>query len=285
MYNTPRTIQIFLPNGDPTGIRIAEMTTSILRVIQIPRSLLKTFSSMSEAKQVGLYFLIGGNNEDDLYIGQTGEIGKRLNQHANGEKQWDTAIVVVSMTQNLTQTHVLFLESIAIKHSLEAGRYNLLNGNNGSMPYAPLPLEADCHEIHSLSSTLLSTLGFPIFKKLVSDSSEENEQELFFFTRSGTDATAIYTTDGMVVLKGSKALAKPTVKRIRESDLALREKLMAQGNIKIEGDIAVFVKDTLFKSPSGASTAIVVAASNGWVDFKNAQGKTLSEVYRYKQNK
>lgn len=280
MNSTPRTIQIFLPNGDPTGIRIAELTTSILRVIQIPRSLLKTFSNMDEAKQVGIYFLIGGNNEDDLYIGQTGELGKRLNQHANSNKEWDTAIVVVSMTQNLTQTHVLFLENIAIKYAREAGRYNLLNNNNGSMPYVPLPLEADCHEIHNLSSTLLSTLGFPIFKQLVPKSNDEHEQELFYFNRAGTDAKAIYTTDGMVVLKGSKALIKPTVKRIRERDLVLRESLIAQGNIKVEDEFAVFVKDTLFKSPSGASNAIVIAASNGWVDFKNAKGETLSEVYR-----
>ncbi len=34
----PRTIQIFLPSGDPSGIRIAEQTTSIIRVIEVPRS-------------------------------------------------------------------------------------------------------------------------------------------------------------------------------------------------------------------------------------------------------
>ena len=33
-----RTIQIFLPTGDPAGIRIAEQTTSIIRLIEVPRS-------------------------------------------------------------------------------------------------------------------------------------------------------------------------------------------------------------------------------------------------------
>ena len=36
----PQTIQIFLPSGDPQGIRIAEITTRIVRVIEVPRSLL-----------------------------------------------------------------------------------------------------------------------------------------------------------------------------------------------------------------------------------------------------
>ena len=54
-----RTIQIYLPNGDPTGIRIAELTTSIIRVIEIPRNLVSQFAKTDEANQVGFYFLFG----------------------------------------------------------------------------------------------------------------------------------------------------------------------------------------------------------------------------------
>ena len=53
----PRTIQIFLPTGDPSGIRIAEITTSIIRVIEVPRNQLVDFLEMPESGQVGLYFL------------------------------------------------------------------------------------------------------------------------------------------------------------------------------------------------------------------------------------
>jgi len=52
----PQTIQIFLPAGDPQGIRIAEITTRIVRVIEVPRSLLGEFFKMPEAEQVGVYF-------------------------------------------------------------------------------------------------------------------------------------------------------------------------------------------------------------------------------------
>ena len=31
---TPKTIQIFLPGGDPRGIRVAEITTRIVQVIR-----------------------------------------------------------------------------------------------------------------------------------------------------------------------------------------------------------------------------------------------------------
>jgi hypothetical protein len=33
MSSTPRTIQIFLPSGEPRGIRIAEITTHIVQVM------------------------------------------------------------------------------------------------------------------------------------------------------------------------------------------------------------------------------------------------------------
>ena len=88
MKVTPKTIQIFLPDGDPRGIRIAEITTRIVQVIEVPRSLLQDFLAMSESNQVALYFLFGdeGEGEDNkVYIGQTGDLRERLKKH-NKEK-------------------------------------------------------------------------------------------------------------------------------------------------------------------------------------------------------
>jgi hypothetical protein len=62
----PQTIQIYLPAGDPRGLRVAEITTRIVRVIEIPRSQLQDFLKMPEAQQVGLYFLIGELSEAGL---------------------------------------------------------------------------------------------------------------------------------------------------------------------------------------------------------------------------
>ena len=50
----PKTIQIFLPHGDPQGIRVAEITTRIVQVIEIPRSLVGEFLKMPESDQVAV---------------------------------------------------------------------------------------------------------------------------------------------------------------------------------------------------------------------------------------
>ncbi len=48
----PRTIQIFLQTGDPAGICIAEQTTSIIRVIEVPRSDIAEFVKMRKPSRL-----------------------------------------------------------------------------------------------------------------------------------------------------------------------------------------------------------------------------------------
>ena len=38
MMPRPQTIQIYLPAGDPRAMRVDEITTRIVRVIEVPRS-------------------------------------------------------------------------------------------------------------------------------------------------------------------------------------------------------------------------------------------------------
>ena len=115
--NRPQTIQIFLPSGDPRGMRVAEITTRIVRLIEVPRSQLAEFLKMPKAQQVGVYFLMGELSEVGLprtYIGQSGSVGKRLEQHHQNKDFWNRAFVVISLTNSLTQTHALFLEWLAV---------------------------------------------------------------------------------------------------------------------------------------------------------------------------
>lgn len=272
----PRTIQIFLPTGDPAGIRIAEQTTSIIRCIEVPRSDIAEFVKMPEAKQVGLYFLVCGDSQDELYIGQSGEVGTRLMQHDKDEKKdWERALVLVSLTNNLTQTHVLYLESLSIEKAKHCQRYELLNGNGGQKPYTPIPLKADCDEIHEIGSLLLATLGYPIFEALT-DASPTQTEQVFICRRSGIDAKGIYTSEGMVVLKGASA-PMTTKRKTDQRFYDKRDQLLAKGIIQEQGGRFVFQRDYLFPTPSGASCFLLLGSSNGWTEWKTEQGVTLHD--------
>lgn len=200
----PQTIQIFLPAGDPRGMRVAEITTRIVRVIEVPRSQLADFLKLPEAQQVGVYFLMGELSEAGLpraYIGQSGNVGSRLVQHNQNKDFWNRALVVISLTNSLTQTHALFLEWLAICQATKAARYSLENGNTGSQPYTPAPLQADCHEIHETAATLLATLGQPIFEPLTQNAGtgdgKPRPTELFYCKGPEASGVGEYTSEGL----------------------------------------------------------------------------------------
>ena len=279
----PQTIQIYLPAGDPRGMRVAEITTRIVRVIEVPRSQLAEFIKTPKAQQVGVYFLMGELSEAGLprvYIGQSGNVGSRLVQHNQSKDFWNRALVIISLTNSMTQTHALFLEWFAIAEASKAGRYNLENGNTGARPHTPAPLEADCHEIHETAATLLATLGQPIFEPLTNTLATRGEKELFYCKGADADGVGEYTTEGFVVLKGSRGRLENVASLQGRSSERFREKLIAGGIMAADGNSVLFTRDHLFSSPSMAAVALLGRSANGWMAWKAANGKTLDELKR-----
>ncbi|SBV36846.1 conserved hypothetical protein [uncultured Stenotrophomonas sp.] len=283
MNHHPQTIQIFLPKGDPQGIRIAEITTRIVRVIEIPRSLMHEFIQMPESEQVGVYFLFGEDENTGrplTYIGQTGQLKQRLLNHSAQKDFWDRAVVAVSLTHSLTNTHAIYLEWRSIQHALAAHRYDLQNSNTGGQPYTPAPMEADCQEIHQTIRVLLATLGYPLFEPLSRSHEMGGLSVTTYYCRGpDTDGLGEYTTEGMVVKKGSHARLEH-VDSYSERSRTLREELIAQGIVVASGKRLRFENDYAFKSPSAASSFLLGRPSNGWSDWKDSSGRTLDAVER-----
>lgn len=279
----PQTIQIYLPGGDPRGIRVAEITTRIVQVLEVPRALLGEFLKMPESRQVAVYFLVGRSSDTDdtqVYVGQTSDMPTRFPQHNQQKDFWERALVLVSKTQSLTQTHALFLEWHCLQETKRAGRYVTTNGNNACRTYTPAPLEADCHEIFDTARTLLATLGHPLFDPVVPADQPGDQPELLFCKGSTADGRGYYTEEGFVVLAASSG-RRESVASIRDTaDGRFRERLIESGVFRSEGDRLVLTKDHLFGSPSMAAVALTGRSANGWVEWKNAQGKTLHDLKR-----
>lgn len=286
MTPTPKTIQIYLPGGNPRGIRVAEITTRIVQAIEIPRSLLGEFLKMPESNQVAVYFLIGEDEEVGgslVYVGQTGDLRKRLANHNNEKGFWERAVVITSLTGSLTQTHALFLEWHSLQKMREAGRFADCNGNNGSRPHTPAPLESDCLEIFETSSILLATLGHPLFSPLVKKTEENGEDDRVFYCQgSGANGRGVYTSEGFVVLEGSTGRRENVPSIIGTATERSREKILASDAVNMDDSSILFTKDYLFSSPSAAAIALMGRSANGWLEWKTAEGKTLDELERQK---
>jgi predicted GIY-YIG superfamily endonuclease len=281
--DAPKTIQIFLPHGDPRGIRVAEITTRIVQVIEVPRSLLPEFLRMPESDQVALYFLFGeaeDGAEPKVYIGQTGDLRARLAKHNKEKEFWERALVLISRTNSLTQTHALFLEWCCLQAARKAGRYRDENGNSGSKPHTPAPLEADCWEIYATGHSLLATLGYPIFDPVAKPASVTSPDEFFYCKAAGASGRGMYTEEGFVVLKGSVGRKENVPSIIGTAGARLRDRLLESGTMRALGKTVIFERDHLFKSPSMAALALLGRTANGWLEWKTLDGRTLNAIKR-----
>ena len=168
---------------------------------------------------------------------------------------------MVSRTHNLTQTHALFLEWHSLQAIRAAGRFTDENGNGGSRPHTPPPMEADCLEMFDTGRTLLATLGFSLFDPVASAGEAGQAPEVFVCEASGAKGRGQYTEEGFVVLQGSVGRLQSVPSIQGTSDDNFRQRLLEQGVMRAEGDTVVFQSDHLFRSPSMAalgSSAVIL---------------------------
>ena len=149
----------------------------------------------------------------------------RFVSHNQKKDFWQRALVLISRTNSLTQTHALFLEWYCLQAARTAGRYADQNGNSGSKPHTPAPLEADCLEIFETGSALFATLGYPLFDPVGVIGTSPTEEDVFTCTSSGINGRGLYTPEGFVVLKGSIGRKANVPSIVGTSDERFREQV------------------------------------------------------------
>jgi len=129
----PFTIRIFVPDGDPEGIRIIERMNWTGTGIVFPRPKWLDVRDRTEMDSTGVYILVGyPTNADDLptvYIGQADGIRGRIDDHYKEKDFWHWGFVFVAPNSGLNRAHITWLEYALIKRAHETGRCHLNNGN------------------------------------------------------------------------------------------------------------------------------------------------------------
>jgi hypothetical protein len=274
----PRTIQFFLPQGEPRGIRIADITTRIVQAVLVPRSKLQDAANRKELRNVGVYFLFGEPEEAAkpmVYVGEAEDCFKRFSQHNANKDFWHTAVAIVSKTGSFTKAHAKYLEWFCISKAKEVSRFTLANGNDGAEPFVTEPMLADLMDAFDTLNILTSALGFPLFEPRPQAIGED----LFFLAGKDCEGQGQLVEDGFTVFAGSKA-RKETVPSVGKWLQASRQELLAIGVLFDGGTQLVFQEDYTFKTPSGAAMALLGRTANGWKEWKSDDGETLGELKR-----
>lgn len=272
----PYSIKIFVPAGDPEGIRIIEKSNWSGAGLVIPRALFGEGKLRRELARTGVYVLVGPPEESGLprvYVGEGDPIRPRLEQHAARKDFWTTCLAFTSKDENLNKAHVQFLEARLVGLANEAKRCTLDNGN---APALPSMSEADAADAEGFLSEIL--LCFPILGLTVfsTESPSRSHGRAYFLDARGVKAEGRETAEGFLVKEGSRAVAAETPtchNYIRE----LRAALLKNGVLRASGKELVFTQDYLFASPSTASAVVLGRSSNGRVEWKARDGRSLRE--------
>lgn len=274
-----KTIQVFLTDGTPRGIKVADITSNIEQALFIPRSQLQEAYTRKESSRPVLYFLFGeveGSIKPAVYIGQSTKGLERIKGHNRDEQKdfWNYAVLITSKTDSYTQTHITYLEEMAISYARESNRYLVTNKDQPKKVAVPETLEADLLDSFDTVKILLSTLGFTLFESI---KQQKKASKIYYCSGNGVSATGEYLEDGFVVHKGSQAKLQLVNSATFTSS---RQKLIDSGILVEKEGVLVFEEDYLFSSPSSAGSQVLGRNTNGWDKWKTKDGKTLDEAER-----
>ncbi|GAB4180098.1 MAG: hypothetical protein OHK0024_18660 [Thalassobaculales bacterium] len=155
----PFTIRIFVPDGDPEGVRLIDRMNWTGLGLVFPRAKWLEVRQRPEMQRTGIYILVGYSNQDDdlptLYIGQADGVRARIDSHYTVKDFWDWGAVFVSNSGGLNRAHVTWLEYALVKRANEAKRCHLDNGNS---PQEPALSEAEKADTRAFLKEILQIL-------------------------------------------------------------------------------------------------------------------------------
>lgn len=271
------TIKLFLPFGDPTRLRTAELSNWSGKALAAPRSDLAELFARDEVGQSGVYLLTGTEaktGEGVAYVGEAEVIRSRLKQHA-AKDFWNQVVVFVSKDENLTKAHIRYLEGELITEAADVGRSKVLNAQS-SGSRLPESDRADMDVYLAKVRQLLPVLGSLILTAPPKRSASDADRLLSTSIR-GLSATGQPSTGGFTVFSGSEAVAElrpSAASNIREA----REELVESGALSLQDGHLVFTRDVEFSSPSLAASVVKGGNTNGQTNWKLSDGTSLKDV-------
>ena len=278
-------VRIFIPSGEPEGLRIIEKSNWTGQGLIFPRSLFKEIRSQEELDRTGVYILWSSDEPGQLpraYIGEGDVLRPRLDSHERGKDFWTHGVAFTSKDQDLNKAHVQYIEARLVKLAAEAKRCKLDNGNVPQISTLSGPDRAYAELYLADMLLCLPVLGVSFFEK--PQPTREGQAPPLKAKGKGIEARGYVAPEGrgFVVRVGSQA-AKKEAPSISPNLVGLRRELQELGVLEDTGKVYRFTQDYIFPFPSTAAGVVLGRRSNGLAAWKDSEGRTLKEIQQVEQ--
>lgn len=271
--NFKKTISLYLYDGNPNDRWNCELSNWTGIAYKIPRNQVKN-EDRKELESPGVYFLFGEDENEgkpSIYVGQAEKPIRRLNEHLDKKDNWNEVIVFTRKDSNLNKADIKYLEYKFHSIAKEINRYKVDNTNTPTEPTLPESKIEELKEYVFYAKILVNILGHKVFNEYTEKSTGEKKgNTIFCLSVGGCDAKGTPTSDGFVVLKGSRInekAANSLPERISDRVEESRKNGLIKDNILKE--------DVLFSSSSSAAGFASGYNLSGPTSWKNKDGKTL----------
>ena len=166
----PYTIRIFVPDGNPEGLRIIDQMNWTGLGVVFPREDWPNIKQRDEFSSAGVYILIGRVTDDDLptiYIGQGDVVRARLDSHYTGKDFWSSAAIFVSSASSggLNSAHAKWLEFALIQQAKKIDQSHIENSTEPQEPQLSKWEKADTQAFLREMLQILPLIGLNCFEK------------------------------------------------------------------------------------------------------------------------
>lgn len=292
--SNPKTLQVFLMDGAPTGRLKCTLDNWTGLVYVLPRTSLNAPGQPEAFETTGVYLLLGqdpDSGEDSVYVGQAvgrangnGMVG-RIREHVRNQAHdfWNRAILLSTLGDTFGPTEVTYLEHYFYQEAVRAGRFNVDNSTTPSQGNVTDEKRAELMEYAEKAQLLISALGHRLFEHVgdgglpaaprrpAADDLATAEMP-FTMSISGVNAWGRPTADGFVLLKGS-SIANGLRDSAPAGVRANREK--HQDHVGVDGKLTA---DLAFGSSSAAAGFVAGGSMSGPASWKAPDGRSLGEV-------
>ncbi|MEN9435840.1 MAG: hypothetical protein RIR09_495 [Pseudomonadota bacterium] len=154
--------------------------------------------------------------------------------------------------------------------------------DNANQPAEPTLSEADRADMEVFLGHILGmlpVLGVHAFEQAPKAPAAKAGTELICKGK-GVQATGYEASQGFVVRAGSQAVvdSAPSMAQHVCGMYDLRQELISNGVLAMQGALYQFTQDYSFSSPSTAAAVVLGRSANGRVEWKAADGRTLKEI-------
>lgn len=163
-----KTINLLLHEGDLKGvISIEDSSWNSGELFSAPRDSIDELLETDACNKYGVYLLL---SQDKVYVGQSSDLAKRINQHKVGKDWWQSVVILTTSDNRFNHSDIDYLENLLIEKAFGANSLDCDNKKKGNPPKISKFQKVSLDQYLEEALFLMELIGITVFsvkKKVV----------------------------------------------------------------------------------------------------------------------